>query len=435
MKKSFYTINLGCKVNLFETNAITYELVKAGYKQVQDINQANIVLVNTCSVTNKADAKSRNMISRAKLAKLKPIVVVMGCFSQVNEEWFKNNNINIVIGNKDKNKIVELLNNYLKDKEQINTLIDSKLIKEFEYFPPFEHLDNTRAFLKIQDGCNFFCSYCLIPYCRGRQRAMKHEQVIDNVKHYVSKGYKEIVLTGVNTAGYKDGDYSFYDLLNELDKLPGNFRIRISSLEPFQINHKLIDLLAKNPNRWANQIHLCLQSANDQVLKDMNRKYTIEEFTDLCNYIRSKMPNVAITTDYIVAFPSETEQYYKDSIDNLNKLKLANMNVFIYSRRKDTMADKKWKKDINPTIARKRYNEVVKLKDKYQKEYLETLIGKKLDVIVERSVIPTMHGYSSEFVKVVFNTKKNMHTQLVKVVATEIGKDKFGYYLKGELVK
>lgn len=429
--KTFFTINLGCKVNLFETNAITYQLVQSGFKHVQDINKANIVLINTCSVTNKADSKSRNMISRAKQAKKKPIVVVMGCFAQVNKEWFKDNPVDIVIGTNNKTNIVKLINEYLESKKSINKLIKTQDIKQFEDFGYIKHLDNTRAFLKIQDGCNFYCSYCLIPYCRGNQRAMKHIDVINAVKDYVSKGYKEIVLTGVNTAGYKDGNYNFFNLLTDLDKLEGDFRIRISSLEPFQIDHKLIDLLASNPNRWANQIHLCLQSASSKVLKEMNRRYTIEEFIDLVKYIRSKMKDVAITTDYIVAFASETDKDFNDSIKNLKKLQFANMNVFIYSRRKGTVADIKYKNDINPLIARNRYNQVVAIKDKYQKQYLESLINKPLDVIVEKSIVPTMHGYSSEFVKVVFKSKTNFQHKQVTIIPKQIKKDKFGYYLIG----
>lgn len=428
--KTFFTINLGCKVNLFETNAITYQLAKKGFKQVDDINKANIVLINTCSVTNKADAKSRNMINRAKQAKLKPIVLVMGCFSQVNKQWFKNNNVDIVIGCKYKNKIVELLTKYLKDKKHIIKI--DKNITKFEEFGCFKHLDNTRAFLKIQDGCNFFCSYCLIPFCRGRQRAMKHLHVLQAIKEYVKMGYKEIVLTGVNTAGYRDGVYTFFNLLQDINKLPGNFRVRISSLEPFQITKQIIDLLASNPKRWANQIHLCLQSANNQVLHDMNRKYTIQDFAKLSKYIKAKMPDVAITTDYIVAYSSESDKAFKESCKNLKALGLANMNIFIYSRRKGTTADKLYKNDINPIIARQRYNKVVDIKDQCQKAYLESLIGKTLDVIVERSTVPLMHGYSSEFVKVVFNSKINLHTKQVKVKALSVKKNNQGYYIFGK---
>ncbi len=415
---------------MFETNAISYRLMQEGFKYVDDINQANIVLINTCSVTNKADAKSRNMINRAKQAKLKPIVLVMGCFSQVNKQWFKTNKVDIVIGCKYKDKIVSFLKQYLKDKKPILKI--DKEIKTFEELECFTHLDKTRAFLKIQDGCNFFCNYCLIPYCRGRQRAMKHEHVLQAIRQYVKQGYKEIVLTGVNTAGYQNGKYSFYKLLTDINKLPGKFRVRISSLEPFQITKKTIDLLASNPQRWTKQIHLCLQSANNQVLKAMNRKYTIQEFINLCKYARSKIKNVAITTDYIVAFGNETQNQFNDSIKNLKKIKFANMNIFIYSRRKGTFADKIYHQDINPLIARKRYNEVVKIKNECQKQYLQSLLNKTLDVVVEKSKPPFMHGYSSEFVKVYFNSSTNLHTKLVKVKALKIIKNKQEYCLFGK---
>lgn len=430
--KTFFTINLGCKVNLFETNALTYQLIKQGFKHVDDINKANIVLINTCSVTNKADAKSRNMINRAKQAKLKPIVLVMGCFSQVNKDWFKKNKVDIVVGCKDKNKLVDYLKTYLKNHKPICKI--NKNITRFEEFGCFKYLDNTRAFLKIQDGCDFFCSYCLIPYCRGRQRAMKHARVLQAIKQYVKRGYKEIVLTGVNTAGYKDGSYTFYNLLQAIDKLPGKFRVRISSLEPFQINKKIIDLLAANPNRWANQIHLCLQAANNQVLKDMNRKYTIEEFIKLCKYIRSKMKNVAITTDYIVAFGNETDKQFSDSLVNLSKIKFANMNIFIYSRRKGTLADKRYPKDIDSITARNRYNQVLKIKQQSQKHYLQSLVGKKLDVIVEKSPVPNMHGYSSEFVKVVFKSKTDLRYKQVRVKIKSVKFDGQNYYLFGQKI-
>ena len=337
------------------------------------------------------------------------------------------------IGCKDKNRIVDLLQEYLANKHPINTITKTKNIKCFENFGIFKHLDNTRAFLKIQDGCNFYCSYCLIPYCRGNQRSMHHEDVIKQVKQYVKLGYKEIVLTGVNTAGYLDGKYTFYDLLVDLNKLKGDFRIRISSLEPFQINHKLIDLLASNPSRWANQIHLCLQAANNDILKDMNRKYSIQDFINLVKYIRHKMTNVSITTDYIVAFGNETKKQFEDSIKNLKKIKFSNMNLFIYSRRKGTVADLKYKKDIDPKIARERYNKVQAIKEENQKEYLASLLNKKLEVIVEKSQVPLMHGYSSEFVKVVFKNKINLHNKKVVVKANKIMKDKFGYYLFGKL--
>lgn len=430
--KTFYTINLGCRVNLYETNAVTYQLIQNGYKLVNDINKANIVLINTCTVTNKADAKSRNMISKAKHAKLKPIVIVMGCFSQINKDWFKKNKVDLVFGVKYRNEIVNYLKQYLKDKKPI-CKIESN-IKSFEEFGCIKHINNTRAILKIQDGCNFFCSYCEIPYARGRQRSMKHEHVLQLIKDYVKLGYKEIVITGINTDQYIDGKYTFVDLLKDIDKMSGKFRVRLSSLEPFQMSHEMIDIFAKNKDRWANQLHLCLQNANDDVLKAMNRKYTIKQFIDFVKYIKNKMKNVAITTDYIVAFGNETDKQFQDGLNNLKKLKFANMNVFIYSRRKGTAADKLYKKDISPLVARERYNKVVALKNKYNYEYLKSFVGKTLNVIVEKSTVPNMHGYSSEFIKVVFKSPKNLRNNLVKVKIKEVKQDRLGNYLFGQKI-
>lgn len=429
---TFFTINLGCKVNLFETNAVAYQLVQYGFKQVDDINKANIVLVNTCTVTNKADAKSRNMINRAKHAKLKPIVLVMGCFSQVNKDWFKQNKVDIVIGCKYRNKLVDYLIKYLKDHKRV-CKIDNNITK-FEEFGCTKFLNNTRAFLKIQDGCDFYCSYCEIPYARKTKRSMPHKHVLQLIKDYVKQGYKEIVITGVNTSEYKDGSYNFIDLLKDIDKLPGNFRVRISSLEPFSNIKPMIDIFANHKERWANHLHLCIQNANNEILKAMNRRYSFEKFFDYIKYIRKHMKNVSITTDYIVGFGNETEKQFKIGLDNLKKLNFANINVFIYSRRNGTVADKLYKKDINPLVCRERYNKVVEIKNKCQYQYLKSFIGKTLDVLVERSSVPTMHGYSSEFIKVVFNSKQNLRNKLVNVKIKSVKQDNLGYYLLGQKI-
>ncbi|XQP55391.1 MAG: tRNA (N(6)-L-threonylcarbamoyladenosine(37)-C(2))-methylthiotransferase MtaB [Mycoplasmoidaceae bacterium] len=429
--KTFYTINLGCRVNLFETNAVTYQLVQKGFKQVNNINKANVVLINTCTVTNKADAKSRNMISKAKHAKLKPIVIVMGCFSQLNQQWCKDK-ADIVIGTKYRNKIVEYLAKYLNDKKPICKI--NKDINKFEEFGCFKHLNNTRAVLKIQDGCDFYCSYCEIPYARGQKRSMPHKHILSLIKDYVKYGYKEIVITGVNTSEYKDGNYTFLDLLIDINKISGKFRARLSSLEPFQMSEKMIDIFASNKDRWANQLHLCLQNANNEILHAMNRRYTIEQYISFVKYIRSKMPNIAITTDYIVGFGNETQKQFEDGLKNLKKLNFANMNVFIYSRRHGTVADRQFKKDISPLTCRDRYNKVVDLKNKCQYNYIKTFVGKTLEVLVEKSKTPLMHGYSSEFVKVLFNSSKNLRNKLVKVKIQQVKQDGQNYYLFGQKI-
>lgn len=419
-KQNFFKINLGCKVNLYEINAIASQLTKRNFHEVNDINKANIVIINTCSVTNKADAKSRNMISKAARAKLKPLVVVMGCFAQINKKWFEKNKINIVVGCHDKTKIIKYIENY---HHPINKIVNIKEIKQFEQFPNYQSLNNTRAFLKIQDGCNNYCHYCLIPYCRGQQRSMTAVNVIKAIKYFIKCDYKEIVLTGVNTAGYKDKNTDFYKLLLMLDKLKGDFRIRISSLEPFQINKKIINLFAKNKKRWANQIHLCLQSANNQVLKQMNRKYNYNTFFNLVKYIRTKMPNVAITTDYMVGYGLETNQQFNNGLINLKKLKLADINIFIYSRRKATVADKLYKHDLDPIICRQRYNKVEQVKIWCKKLYLHSLINKTLEVIIEKSNMPLWHGYSSEFIKVYCHSYKKLLGKKLKIKITKYYKD------------
>ena len=368
------------------------------------------------------------MISKAKRAKLKPLVVVMGCFSQTNKKWFENNKVDIVVGCNDKTKIVKYIENYIKP---INKIIDINKVKKFDQFPNYQSLNNTRAFLKIQDGCNNYCHYCLIPYCRGRQRSMSAVNIIKAIKYFVNHHYKEIVLTGVNIAGYKDKNIDFYKLLVMLNKIEGDFRIRISSLEPFQINKKIIDLFATYKKRWANQIHLCLQSANDQILKQMNRKYNFHNFFELVKYIRSKMPLVAITTDYIVGYGNETQQQFANGLSNLKKLNLANINIFIYSKRKGTIADKLYKHHLDPIICRQRYNEVEQVKINAQKAYLHSLINKTIEVIIEKSNKPWWHGYSSEFVKIYCHSYQKLLGKKIKIKVTNYYKDG----LKGKIIE
>lgn len=284
--KKFYTINLGCRSNAYETNCITSDLIKAKAIKTNKISNADICLINTCSVTNKADAKSKYFINKVLRENKKALLVVMGCFSQTNSDYFKDFKNIIVIGNKYKNNIVNLIKEF-KNKP-INKVENFSVLDKFDVFSNISFIDNTRAFLKIQDGCDFMCSYCIIPFSRGRQRSLDHNVIIDEIKE-LSKNYKEIVLTGINTAGYLDeSKCSFYELLKLINKIPGDFRIRISSIEPFQITKQIIDLISNN-SRFVQQFHLCLQSGSDSVLKSMNRKYTIKEFISLVNYMRKRI--------------------------------------------------------------------------------------------------------------------------------------------------
>lgn len=249
---TFYAITLGCKVNTYETNIIANDLIAEGLIQIDDFSKCDVAIVNTCSVTNTADSKSRNTISKIRRANPNAIIIVCGCYSQVASETLKSKyGINILIGNKYKNNIIKLIDEFLINEKQIVRVENLLLEKEFEETSVDVYTNQTRAFVKIQDGCNFMCSYCIIPFTRGRQRSKKMSIIIDEIKTLVSNNYKEIVLTGVNTAGYNDSENNFYTLLKEINKLEGNFRVRISSVEPFQISDEIIELICKNKNRFA----------------------------------------------------------------------------------------------------------------------------------------------------------------------------------------
>ena len=318
---SFAIHTLGCKVNLYESNLIRNDLLSQGFNEVDFNGYSDLYIINTCSVTSTADSKSRNIISRAKRNNPNSIVIVMGCFSQVSKEECAKLNVDIVIGNKYKNDVLSLIDEFLKNKKQV-VKVDNLLIeKEFEESSISSFKSNTRAFIKIQDGCNYMCSYCIIPFSRGRQRSKPLEKIINEIKNLISENYKEIVLTGVNTAGYLDKQgNNFYSLLKEINNIKGNFRIRISSIEPFQISDEIIDLVSTNKNRFCQHWHLCLQSASDNVLEKMNRKYTFEEFLNIINKIKSRSEYATFTTDYIVGFPLETEDDHIKSLNNIQKI-------------------------------------------------------------------------------------------------------------------
>ena len=305
-KNKFFLINLGCKVNLYELACVRHDLEANGFIVTNNINHANIIIINTCSVTAKADAKSRNMINRALNVLTKPIVIVMGCYSQQIKNLPNHKKIPIVVGNQHKTKIVSLLK-----------------IKNYENMSLPSFVNHTRAFLIFQDGCNLMCSYCLIPYLRGRQRSKKHELILHEIKQIIKNGFKEITLTGINLGSYNDCGYTFYDLLKDLNKINGDFRIRLSSIEPQYLSRKIIELFTKYPHRFCQHYHLSLQSANNKVLHDMHRRYTIEEIVKLVKLIRKFNLFASITTDYIVGFPTENNQTFTDALKNLQKIKFA----------------------------------------------------------------------------------------------------------------
>lgn len=412
--KTFSIMTLGCKVNSYESNIIQNDLLSYGLIKVPFGEPSDITIINTCSVTNTADAKSRNFINRVNKTNPDSIVLVCGCYSQVaSNDLKKDFGIDILIGNKYKNNVIELINEYFNNHKQVVKIDNLLLEKEFENNQVEVYKDKTRAFVKIQDGCNYMCSYCIIPFTRGRQRSKNFTFLINEITTLVSNGYKEIVLTGVNTAGYNYETKNFYDLLLAINNLTGDFRVRISSLEPFQINDDIIKLIATNPSRFAPHWHICLQSGSDSVLQAMNRKYTTNEFLTLVQKIYSLNPETAISTDYICGFPTETDLDHQDSIEFVKQVGFLKLHVFPYSPRKFTPAAKLHQvHDANKTT---RVNEMLKISEQLTNQFIKKFIDKDVWVLFEKYEHQINSGYSGQYFIVNVQSNTNYNNQLKKV--------------------
>ena len=412
--KTFSIMTLGCKVNSYESNIIQNDLLSYGLIKVPFGEPSDITIINTCSVTNTADAKSRNFINRVNKTNPDSIVLVCGCYSQVaSNDLKKDFGIDILIGNKYKNNVIELINEYFNNHKQVVKIDNLLLEKEFENNQVEVYKDKTRAFVKIQDGCNYMCSYCIIPFTRGRQRSKNFTFLINEITTLVSNGYKEIVLTGVNTAGYNYETKNFYDLLLAINNLAGDFRVRISSLEPFQINDDIIKLIATNPSRFAPHWHICLQSGSDSVLQAMNRKYTTNEFLTLVQKIYSLNPETAISTDYICGFPTETDLDHQDSIEFVKQVGFLKLHVFPYSPRKFTPAAKLHQvHDANKTV---RVNEMLKISEQLTNQFIKKFIDKDVWVLFEKYEHQINSGYSGQYFIVNVQSNINYNNQLKKV--------------------
>lgn len=412
--KTFSIMTLGCKVNSYESNIIQNDLLSYGLIKVPFGEPSDITIINTCSVTNTADAKSRNFINRVNKTNPDSIVLVCGCYSQVaSNDLKKDFGIDILIGNKYKNNVIELINEYFNNHKQVVKIDNLLLEKEFENNQVEVYKDKTRAFVKIQDGCNYMCSYCIIPFTRGRQRSKNFTFLINEITTLVSNGYKEIVLTGVNTAGYNYETKNFYDLLLAINNLAGDFRVRISSLEPFQINDDIIKLIATNPSRFAPHWHICLQSGSDSVLQAMNRKYTTNEFLTLVQKIYSLNPQTAISTDYICGFPTETDHDHQDSIEFVKQVGFLKLHVFPYSPRKFTPAAKLHQvHDANKTV---RVNEMLKISEQLTNQFIKKFIDKDVWVLFEKYEHQINSGYSGQYFIVNVQSNTNYNNQLKKV--------------------
>ena len=405
--------SLGCKVNIYESEVATDLLKKGGYEIVPFEDKADIYIINTCSVTNESDKKSRKMINRAKKNNSEAIIVVMGCYSQVSSDDIE---ADIILGNKDKSKIVEILNDFIRDRESKKIIYDLSSV-EFEKME-ISHFDNhTRAFVKIQDGCNAFCSYCIIPYTRGRVRSKNKEDVIEEVSRLVKDGYKEIVLTGIHTGRYGiDINSSLYELLCELVKIPNIYRIRLSSIEINEVTPEIIDLY-KNNKIMARHLHVPLQSGSNKILKLMNRRYNKEEFMKMIDKLR-EIEDISLTTDLIVGFPNETDDDFEETMDTLKKIHFTKIHTFPYSRRRGTVADK-MDGHISGDIKKKRVHEVIELSNEYENEYYKSKISKVYDGVVERHNNGLVVVHTSNFIPVIIDDNDSIENNSIVNVKIE----------------
>lgn len=389
--------SLGCKVNIYESELVTNILKNNNYTVVDFEDKADIYIINTCSVTNESDKKSRKMINRAKKNNPAAIIIVMGCYSQVNAEDI---DVDIVLGNKDKSKIVEIIEEYIKTKQKKKIIYDLTKV-EFEKMEITNFDSHTRAFVKIQDGCNAFCSYCIIPYVRGRVRSKDPEDVIKEVTTLVEKGYKEIVLTGIHTGRYgTDINTNLEELLNKLVNIPNIYRIRLSSIEINEITPGIKELLKEN-KVMAKHLHIPLQSGSNKILKLMNRRYNKEEFLSMVDNLRD-IPDISLTTDLIVGFPNEDEEEFNETIDTLKKIGFTKIHTFPYSKRKGTPAAI-MDNQVFPEEKKKRVHRILDLSNKYEHNFYESKIGKIYDGVVEIHSNGTTIVHTSNFIPVIIN--------------------------------
>ena len=401
---------LGCKVNTYESEVIKEEFLRNGYELADNLSDANVIVVNTCSVTNQSDAKSRKVIRNARKNNQNAILVVCGCSSQNHQDELKDLGADILIGNKDKSKIFDYVNNY--DNKQIINYYNM-INTDFEKMSLDNYSERTRAFVKIQDGCNNYCSYCIIPYLRGTIRNKDLNDAINEINRLVNNGFKEIVLTGIHTGSYPE----LVKLIQEISKNDKLERIRISSIEATEINDEFLKEL-KNNNKICNHMHIPVQAACDNTLKKMNRKYDMNKFKEIINKIREVRPDINITTDLIVGFPTETKEDFLESYNNAKEIKFGKIHVFPYSKRDGTVAAK-MKSIVTDTEKKERTHKMITLSNKLENEYYNKFIDKTLSVLVEEVFDKYCTGHTDNYIKVIINKKlehnKFYNVKIIKV--------------------
>ena len=392
-------ISLGCKVNSYESNALRELFFLKGFKED---SKPDIIVINTCSVTAVADQKSRQIIRRERRNNPNAIICVMGCYSQKNAEYIKNEcGADIIVGTSNRRNLVDFCVDFIKDKKQIIAIDDNPRKFTYESLGTIAIPNSTRAYVKIEDGCNNFCSYCTIPYTRGVARSRDKDEVISEISTLVEHGFKEIVLTGIHTAHYglDNNGCSFSDLVEQICNIPNLYRLRISSIEESEIDDKFIELLKKY-SCIADHMHMPLQSGSPSVLKRMCRKYNVEDFINKVNRIREVRPDIAITTDVIVGFPGETEEEFEETFNFIKKVNFAELHVFPFSAREGTKAYS-MPDQVKPEIKAERVEKLIKLSNELHSNFISKFKGQELEVILEERNKTTglLSGFTSNYIK------------------------------------
>lgn len=400
-KVACYT--LGCKVNQYDTEAVLEKFKEAGYEIVEFHDFADVYIVNTCTVTHLSDRKCRQMLRKTKKINPNSTLVAMGCYAQIAGDKIKEqvNEVDIIVGTDRRNQIVELVNNFNRSQnEMINVVSNIMDVREFEEMTISHIGERTRVYVKVQEGCNNYCTYCIIPYTRGRIRSRNEDQVYNEISKLAGLGFKEIILTGIHVLAYgKDlGNTNLIQLLKRVHEIEGIERIRMSSIEPVAINEAFIDALRALP-KVCHHFHLSLQSGSNTVLKRMNRKYTTEEYASSVSTLRALWPDVAITTDVIVGFPGETNEEFKETLEFVKQVKLSQIHIFPFSPREGTPAAK-MKDQISPEIKEKREKELALEEQILRKAFMTQFIGKVMEVLFEKHHGGYVAGYTSNYLRV-----------------------------------
>lgn len=395
----FNIVTFGCKVNQYESNMMKEKMLSSNFFYEENMSDANIIIVNTCSVTNVADKKCLKMIRKIKREYPNDLLVVAGCSSQNNQNVYEALDVDILLGNKDKSKIAELIKEYLDtEKKYVKFYNERDLDFEDMLINDYNHV---RAFVKIEDGCDNFCSYCIIPFVRGSVRSKDFDTVIKEAKLLTEHGHKEIVLTGIHTGHYMSNNHDLTDLINELSKIDDLLSIRISSIEITELNDKFLEMLKIN-KKVCNHLHIPLQAGSDEILKRMNRKYDLAYYEEKINKIRSIRPDISITTDIIVGFPYETDELFSETLEFSKKMNFSKIHVFPYSIRVGTAAAS-MPNQVDEVTKKVRVKKLMALSEKQEKEYYEKFKGKELDILVEECDNNVSIGHTSNYLMVTLN--------------------------------